>query len=410
VVLVLPRRCPGWLEQTTVGRLRRRRLAELREADAHGRLRTVFPHVPGAEEGVFVHAKVMVVDDALARVGSANLSNRSMGFDTELDLAVEADGDTRVAGLISGLRNRLLAEHLGSDPDTLAGIVEASSGSLLAALDELPSSPGRTLLPLEDEPPEDDWGEILELGQDLADPESPDEPERLIESFMARDLPRATRNRWLVAAGVAAGAAALAGMWRFTPLSEWVQPDRLERAVNALRTSPFTPLGLVAFYALASLAFVPITFLIVATAVVFPPVEAALYALLGTVAASVVSFGLGRWVGRDLVRRAAGRRLNEISRRIGRRGVLAVAAVRLVPLAPFTLVNLVAGASHVRLRGFLLGTVLGVAPGILGIVLLKTTLEGLVRGPDLEGILAVALVAAGLLLLFALARRLGSSS
>jgi uncharacterized membrane protein YdjX (TVP38/TMEM64 family) len=166
----------------------------------------------------------------------------------------------------------------------------------------------------------------------------------------------------------------------------------------------------VAFYALASLVFVPITFLIVATAVVLPPVEAALYALLGTMAASVASFGLGRWVGRDLVRRAAGRRLNEISRRIGRQGVLAVASVRLVPLAPFTLVNLVAGASHVRFRDFLLGTVLGVAPGILGIVLLETTLEDLVRGPDLGGILAVALVTTGLVLLFALARRLGSSS
>jgi phosphatidylserine/phosphatidylglycerophosphate/cardiolipin synthase-like enzyme/uncharacterized membrane protein YdjX (TVP38/TMEM64 family) len=410
IVLVLPLQCPGWLEQQTVGLLRRQRLQQLRDADERRGLRVVFPDVPGVEEGVFVHAKVMVVDDALAVVGSANLSNRSMGLDTELNLVVASGDDVRASRTVSALRNRLLAEHLGSDPETVARTIEENGGSLHAALEALSRESGRALRALEEEPLEPGWEGALELGQGLADPESPEQPERLLEGFLARDLPGATRSAWLKAAAAATVVAALAGLWRFTPLAEWVRPERLEHAVDILRNSPLTPLGVTAFYVIASLAFVPITLLIVATAVTFPPLEGSLYAFAGVLCASGAAFALGRGLGRGLVRRAAGRRLNEVSRRVARRGVLAVAAVRLVPVAPFTLVNLVAGASHVRLRDFFLGTLLGVLPGILGIFLLEASLEQLIRRPSLKDALAVVLVVAGLVLLFALLRRLGLKS
>ncbi|MCG6923175.1 MAG: VTT domain-containing protein [Acidobacteria bacterium] len=408
VVLVLPRRCPGWLEQRTVGLLRRRRLQQLREADRGGRLRVVFPEVPGVDDGVFVHAKVMVVDNTLARVGSANLSNRSMGFDTELDLALASDGDARVARVISGFRNRLLAEHLESDPETVAQVVEGSGGSLAAALDRLSSASesGRTLRPLDEPPLESGWEEALEIGQDLADPESPERPERLLTSFLARDLPRAARTPWLKAAAVAALLAILAGVWRFTPLTDWLTADRLARAITAIQAAPLTPVGIIAFYVVASVLFVPVTLLIVATSLVFEPLEALAFALAGALSASVATFGLGRLLGRSFVQKAAGRRLNEVSRRIARRGLLAVAALRLVPIAPFTLVNLVAGASHVGLRDFTLGTLLGLAPGVLGIVLLEASLEHLIREPGLGTLLSVVAIVGILVVAFALLRRL----
>jgi phospholipase D1/2 len=408
IVLVLPRRSPGWLEQGTVGLLRRRWLHELRAADRGQRLRVAYPHVPGVEGGTYVHAKVMVVDDVLARVGSANLSNRSMGFDTELDLALASDGDARVASVVAGLRNRLLAEHLGRDPEAVARMIEESRGSLIAALDRLASEAEseRTLRRLEEPPLEPGWEQALDLGQDLADPESPDQPERLITSFLARDVPRAARTPWLKAAAVAVLLAALTGVWRYTSLADWVSPDRLARAISAIQAAPLAPLGVAVFYTVTSLLFVPVTLLIVATAIVFEPLEGVVYALGGVLCASTASFGVGRLLGRSHVRRAAGRRLNELSRRIARRGVLAVAAVRMVPVAPFTLVNLVAGASHVGLRDFLLGTLIGVAPGIVGIVVLEASVEELIRRPGLEGALAVILVLGALAVIFALLRRL----
>jgi phospholipase D1/2 len=410
ILLVLPRRCAGWLEQRTVGLLRRRRLQELREADHAERLRVVYPHLPGVEDGVFVHAKVMVVDDALARVGSANLSNRSMGFDTELDLALASDGDVRVASVVAALRNRLLAEHLGRDPKTVARVLEESRGSLIAVLDRLASGSEseRTLRPLEEPPFEEAWEPALDLGQDLADPESPEEPERLLTSFLERDVPGAARTPWLKAAAVAVLLAALAGAWRFTPLGDWLSAERLAAAITTIRAAPLAPLGIALFYTVTSLLFVPVTLLIVATTIVFEPLEGLAYALIGVLSASAVTFALGHLLGRHRVRKAAGRRLNKVSRRIARRGVLTVAAMRLVPIAPFTLVNLVAGASHVGLRDFLLGTLIGVAPGIVGIVVLEASVEELIRRPGLGGALVLALVVGVFAMIFALLRRLTS--
>src|SRR3546814_6395466 len=77
-------------------------------------------------------AKVMIVDDRLLRVGSANLNNRSMGTDTECDLALEAsDANERQA--IARLCHRLLAEHLNREPEEIAALV-AKEDSLLAVV------------------------------------------------------------------------------------------------------------------------------------------------------------------------------------------------------------------------------------------------------------------------------------
>ena len=75
-------------------------------------------HVPvtASRTPVYVHAKVMVVDDRLLRIGSSNLNNRSMGLDTECDLTIEARADdprrAELSAAVLGMRDRLLAEHL----------------------------------------------------------------------------------------------------------------------------------------------------------------------------------------------------------------------------------------------------------------------------------------------------------
>jgi hypothetical protein len=97
---------------------------------------------------VYVHSKLMIVDDELVRLGSANFSNRSLGFDSELDVAVEAAGDPRVRELAADLRARLLGEHLGVPPAEIRERLDAG-GSLVAVVDALAERPGRTLLPID---------------------------------------------------------------------------------------------------------------------------------------------------------------------------------------------------------------------------------------------------------------------
>ena len=89
IVLVNPSRAEGWLEEKVMGSARALLLGRLRAADRHHRFRIYTPVTAGGAD-IYVHAKVVVADDRLLRVGSSNLNNRSMGFDTECDLAIEA--------------------------------------------------------------------------------------------------------------------------------------------------------------------------------------------------------------------------------------------------------------------------------------------------------------------------------
>src|SRR6266403_614695 len=148
IVLLTHRDQCGWLEESTMGVLRARAQRRVADADAHGRFRAYFPEPAGAKDAcINIHSKVLVVDDEFLTVGSANLNNRSMGLDTECNIAVEARGEPDQTKAIASLRNRLLAEHLGVDEAQFAQKL-ACTGSLIATIEALRGNP-RTLTPLD---------------------------------------------------------------------------------------------------------------------------------------------------------------------------------------------------------------------------------------------------------------------
>jgi phosphatidylserine/phosphatidylglycerophosphate/cardiolipin synthase-like enzyme len=118
----------------------------LRRADRHGRFEAFAPFAAPAVP-IMIHSKVMVVDDRILRVGSANLNNRSFGLDTECDLAVEAaPHDLRRKAEIRLLLSRLLSEHVDCAAETFASELE-KGGSLLRAIGALNPPLGRRLDP-----------------------------------------------------------------------------------------------------------------------------------------------------------------------------------------------------------------------------------------------------------------------
>jgi phospholipase D1/2 len=173
------------------------------------------------------------------------------------------------------------------------------------------------------------------------------------------------------------------------------------RIAQSLQDSPFTPLAVLAAYVIAGLLVIPITVMIVATGVVFGPLVGAIYALCGAILSAAVTYSLGRRIGRNTVRRLAGSRLNRITRRLAKKGVLAIAAVRLLPIAPFTVINAVAGASQIRMRDFLIGTAIGLSPGIIVTVIFVDRIAEAVTDPRI-GTIAVVVVFALVLLAVAL--------
>ena len=124
------------------------------------------------------------------------------------------------------------------------------------------------------------------------------------------------------------------------------------------------------------------------------------YAAAGSLASAVVTYAVGVAIGRDNLRAAVGPRLRRVPRRIVSGGVLAIAAIRLIPIAPFTVVNLVAGASEIRLGAFVAGTILGMLPGWVVMSALGHQLMRIMSGPSAAD---VALLAAVVVIWIALA-------
>ncbi|MBI4207549.1 MAG: VTT domain-containing protein [Betaproteobacteria bacterium] len=402
VVLVSPRWESGWLEETTMGVLRARLHHRLREADPVGRYRMYCPDLPRLTTGCLnLHSKLLVADDELLTIGSANLSNRSMGFDTECNLALEARGEERVRRAIAGLRNRLLGEHLGTEPGRVGAEIMRRS-SLVKAIEALRGS-GRTLQPIEPIVTADI--DALVPDEALIDPERPVDPAKLVADFVPAEATRPAANRMARTAILVLVLAALAAAWRWTPLRDWLDVGLLVGMATMLEEAPFTPLAVVAAYVVAGLMVMPVTVLIAVTGIVFGPIVGALYALAGAVMSAAVTYAVGRHLGRDTVRRLAGARLNRISQRLGQRGLIAIVVVRILPLAPFTIVNIVAGASHIGLRDFILGTVIGMTPGILATVVFVDRILEAVRNPGVGTFVSLAVVASLLVAVVVMLRR-----
>lgn len=376
-VIVAPRSYDGWVERRVMlaGRLRFMRILE--EAGAGDRVRLLYPQVQDGEvtDAVMVHSKVMIVDDTLLRVGSANLCNRSMGLDTECDLAIEGQ-DEAGRRAIAAVRNRLLAEHSGIDERSLQDSL--SEGRSICELLDRSSAAGRGLHPVQDRSTGLDVSEaVIDV---MADPIEPLDEEHV----GAAASPERGRFRLFLTLGIALAAIALLTLvWHLSPLGD---PGRITQALDAIAHRPWAPAAVVAIFLLAALVAFPVTVLIFATIAVFGGWTGALLAGTGAMASAIAGYFAGKWMGARFLRRFIGPRINRVRRVLADRGVLSVAAVRIVPAAPFTVVNLVAGAVGLRFLDYTAGTAIGLLPGLIVMSALGQQITTLVTQPTAGGV------------------------
>ncbi|HET9580580.1 MAG TPA: VTT domain-containing protein [Usitatibacter sp.] len=368
IVLVTRLLSHGWLEEKTMTLLRTKLVRGLRAADHHAHFHVYFPHVEGLEEGTCLdlHSKVMIVDDEWLRIGSSNLSRRSMAMDTECDVTVEARGDDAVRRTIREIRDRLIAEHSGAEPAAMAARIEAEGGMANAIAKS--GSPRRRLGELEAPEVPDS---VLSVAAAIGDIEKPIPLDGLVRSFTpdtsGKRVPPGTKAvivMTLVAIVLALG-------WQFTPLSGFVSLQAAYEWAHEIRGLPWAPLLVILAYTPASLVMFPRWLITMAAVIAFGAWAGFAYAMSGAVLAATASYLAGRRVHRDTVRRLAGRRLNMLSRALVKRGVIAVTLVRLVPIAPFVVVNLVMGAMRIRPHHFVIGSILGFLPGMLAATVLS---------------------------------------
>lgn len=196
------------------------------------------------------------------------------------------------------------------------------------------------------------------------------------------------RSGWVRVAAVLILCAAVVVMWSVIPtttwdlhaVSAWLAPHR--HAWYGL------PIVLFAFVALSP---VPVLLLIAATGIAFGPILGPIYAMAGCLTSGSVGFAFGRWIGLPRVQKLGGERVVRLTGTLKRNGTLAVYLVRKVPV-PFILSNIVIGASTVRYRDFLLGTLLGMGAIVITLAGFGYQLTMALRSPSPTTLITGALL------------------
>jgi uncharacterized membrane protein YdjX (TVP38/TMEM64 family) len=369
VLLILPRASSGWLEARTMDVIRANALNQLKSADAHHRLETCYPVV--GEQDIHVHSKLLIIDGNFISIGSANLSNRSMGLDTECNLSIESNGAAHISKGILQARNRLLGEHLGIPEEEIPQRLLEFNGSMLELVRSR-AKDTRRLNPVE--VPVIESNQVI--AEDFIDPERPIDVERWLLEAFPPDEKQFKRWDFLRVTGYLFLAGLLiAGIWHWTPVRDFLDPRAIAAAGERFSNSPASVPLIILTYVIGVIIFVPVTIMSLGTIFLFGPITGFLCALLGLAASATVTYGLGRLLGRNTVRKIAGRKLNRLSRFLTSRGILTMSLATLLPLAPFGVVNMVAGVSRIRFRDFILGSVIGGVPAILAMTVFERGLR-----------------------------------
>ncbi|HBV20965.1 MAG TPA: hypothetical protein DEF07_04510, partial [Nitrosomonas sp.] len=218
------------------------------------------------------------------------------------------------------------------------------------------------------------------------------------EFFMSRILPQESMKsiksriiNWLV---MITALTALVAIWQWTPLKDWTYMQSASHALADIRETPALPVWVVMGFMLAGFVRFPISLLVIPAVFLLGLLQGFIFSLVGGLLSALAVYVIGTKLDRNTVRKLAGSRLNLISNKLAQRGIISVVAMRIVPAAPFTLTNLVAGASHFHFRDYIVGTLLGMAPGLFVVSLITSLALEAIDNPATENLIWLALAVA----------------
>lgn len=410
IVIILPEIAGGWLEKRTMGALQTLALQQMKASDRHRRLLLLKPYDERRalrNQHMTVHSKIMVIDDRFLSVGSANLNNRSMGFDSECQLTIDGRDDSALRENIRTTAAFIISHHTDLPNEAFLDLIQSES-SLIAAIDKARAlSPRRHLVPF-----------VLPEGKPDAklhdynwlDMEKPSPIEEAMDSW--GQLSEAISKRLGVSPRIVILfltiliALAIGSVWRYSPLHGQANQDTIRNIFESidshqLETLLFVPL----IYALGSLLFIPINLLIIITASLFSTAWAFLYIFLGTLANVAAGYGLGVLSGRYFFRQFFGRRTRKVLERIREGRFMTLVLLRMIPIAPSAMINLAAGAGQIPFLRFVAATLIGMAPGTFMLVVFQKSILDVFREQSVSSILTLLGLALVTAFIFYWARR-----
>lgn len=215
------------------------------------------------------------------------------------------------------------------------------------------------------------------------------------------------RLGWRSGAVALAVVAAIGIAWWLLPLRELADPHALARFIEPVVSSPWLPLIVLGAFIAAGAVMLSVWLVIFQTCLLYDPFIAFPLALGGATLSATTFFALGRVLGRGVVERVVPLRVQQTLEQVTLESII---AVRVLPLLPFTLVNITCGAVNVPLRRFVWGTVLGMAPGVLGMTFVGERMLAVIKEPTPEAIAGLVVVVVALVFVARFFRRRAATS
>jgi len=196
----------------------------------------------------------------------------------------------------------------------------------------------------------------------------------------------------LFAGGILFFILGLAGIWRFTPLQHYADQENLSRLITFVRGQWWTPLTVIPAYLMANSLLFPNMVLNCAVILTLGGFFGWACAITGSLTAASLFFYLGRRFGTGNLDFMKGKRFQQVRNFLRRGGIGAVVGVRMIPIAPYAVVNTAAGSINLRFRDFLIGTFIAHLPGTLTLAIFGEQLENVIKNPSGENIMVLLAV------------------
>ncbi|PZP53832.1 MAG: phospholipase [Micavibrio aeruginosavorus] len=357
----------------------------------------------GKEDPVRIHSKLMIIDDKFLHLGSANINNRSMGFDTECDQILIGQ-DQKSRKKISDVRTDLIREHSGREALEIGRLVD-SFAPINDFLEEVPTS-RQHFKRINDEAFRKE--SFVQFAKMIADPRRP-----LISADITIPLSRKHFGKhfskpwvWLFLALLTL--AAVSGIAFANNGPDWLSLKNITGWLSALDNSAYTIPIILGLFVISSLIMFPITILIAATSAALGPLAGFLLSITGTLLSACIGYGIGRKLGFSKIIDVFGKKTETLRNQLNKRGTSSVAVIRMLPILPFGLMNMLFGINAIPFRSYLAGTFLGILPGTITLAFLGSSLFKVISSPSPQNIIFLFIGVAVWILLLILSHRLES--
>ncbi len=388
IVIVLPKKPSSFLESIAILAHQNKMIKRLKRSDHFNRLGIFYPAVPGCLDGVLVHSKLLIVDKTIIKVGSANLNNRSMGLDTECDISVEAKNETQQLAIETVLK-QLLCEHLEVSLEELDQSFKKHNGSLLKTIAQY-TIQDRSLRYFDDHTPF--LLRWMSLSSRALDPSAPLKREQVVSQFLRQHKQAKPQIMFLGIFLVCSTLIALAMAWYSYSIEEL-------RAPISFSYTDFE-IGLI-FLSFGLLIFIAPVWTLILLLTLFGPIRGFFVGWVSLIGVSLIQYFLGSFVSQEKIKTLANLGTQTLGQQLTRMRALPAFILRLLPVAPLPVMNLISGSVGMPLTGFLALSVFSPLPLLLTLSALQILLEEVsqIFGHQVSAMLLIASTATFLILI-----------